>query len=780
MNQSIYNFIRIVTLMLVLPFYTSISGCAGGSDVGNPENITFASDDALTAYLVDQYAQSALPETLQTEIMDDDAAAPKDADETNYSQTNVQEPGVDESDKVKTDGTYLYISNDTGVEIIDTATDTSSEGGMKKVGEIDVDGYVDSLYLYENFLVILYTPDNGAGYTWTGAEEIKTLDIGMPCWIPVSAKLGIRIVDISTPGDPLLTKDVQADGYLVSSRLISGNLYVISQYFPDIPPLAQWYDGSEQNRSDAYNRNKETLEDLTLDDFIPSYQEYDATGLMTETGRLIATEDFLRPEDPNGGTIVSIITIDLADPAKDFESLGFISDVRHVYSSTDALYLVSTEYHNVFNMDLETDLPDRQTRISKFDLSAQTVAYTATGKVPGRIINQFSLGEYEGILRIATTTGYVWDGSSKNHVYCLSEQDSVLNIIGRLEDLAEGERLYAARFIADKGFLVTFVEIDPLFTLDLSDPANPLVAGELKVPGYSTYIHQIGEDRLLTIGKNVVAENNNVWYQGLQLSLFDISNFANPELIAFEKIGDRGTDSEALFNHKAFTFRPSDNRLALPVTLYEHLSPASAAWEYGTPTFYGLYVYQITNENRFEYTGRIPMTPDPVDYYLNPDWLRGIFINQNIYAVNADTVKTADIESMEETSAGSDEGILTQKGETTQKIELTENLNEIVTGPEYKIRSSKIDGDVLELCMEYGGGCRNHIFSLYAENIFSESFPVQEYAKISHSDFDDPCEALIVECLEYDLETIRNLYFDSYQQSGGDDTYQHRRDRKSH
>jgi len=642
MNHRIYNVVLMVVFILALPLYTSLSGCAGGSDVGNPESITFASDEALTAYLVDQYAQSAIPESLQAEISDNDMAAPGDSGEKDYSQTNVQETGVDESDKIKTDGKYLYVSGNNSVQIIDTAF----EEDMKEVSRIDVDGYVDSLYLHSDTLVILYTPDNGSGSTWAGKDDIEPIDIGMPYWIPVNAKIGILIADINDPENPLTIKNIQADGFQVSSRLTGGRLHVISQYFPDIPPLQRLYDGSEEDRSETYNTNKQTLDALTLDDFIPSYQKYDSTGFMTN-GRLIATEDFISPKNSNGGSIISIITIDLTDLSSDFESLGFIADVHHVYASTDNLYLVSATYNHFDGIETDTKTPALQTLIYQFDLAGAAVNYSAAGSAPGQILNQFSLSEYENVLRIATSTGNTWDGSAENHVFCLESNNDKLDIIGRLEGLAPGERLYSSRFIGDKGFLVTFVEIDPLFTLDLSDPRNPFVAGELKVPGYSTYIHQIGENYLLTIGKDVLVENESVWYQGLQMSLFDISNFASPELVTVEKIGDRGTESEALFNHKALTFRPTDNLIALPVTLYEHLSPPSTPWDYGTQTFHGLYIYQITDENVFEHFGRIRMTPGTDDFYFYQDWIRGIFIDENIYAVNADTVKSAKIQSIE-------------------------------------------------------------------------------------------------------------------------------------
>ncbi|PIP42391.1 MAG: hypothetical protein COX19_01235, partial [Desulfobacterales bacterium CG23_combo_of_CG06-09_8_20_14_all_51_8] len=365
-----------------------------------------------------------------------------------------------------------------------------------------------------------------------------------------------------------------------------------------------------------------------------------------------ATPDFLRPEISGGGTTVSITAIDLADPAGDFKSVGFIADVHHVYASVGALYLVSTVYSDNFAETADTLTPniqtDIQTRIYQFSLSGPNAAYAAVGSVPGQILNQFSLGEYEDVLRIATSTGNTWDGSAENHVFCLEKQNAALDIIGRLDGLAPGERLYASRFIGDKGFLITFIEMDPLFTLDLSDPRNPSVTGELKVPGVSTYIHPVGDHLLLTIGKEALLDGDSVWYQGLQLSLFDISDFADPLLIDTRKIGDRGTESEALFNHKALTFLPEQNLLALPVSLYEHLSPPQAPWEYGVRTFDGVYVYKITDDNLFAYQGRIELISEPIDIYEYPDGMRGVFIGQQVYGIAPDIIKTAGIESMEE------------------------------------------------------------------------------------------------------------------------------------
>jgi uncharacterized secreted protein with C-terminal beta-propeller domain len=337
------------------------------------------------------------------------------------------------------------------------------------------------------------------------------------------------------------------------------------------------------------------------------------------------------------------MTFNLDDPGLTFSSTGVVADASIVYASTEALYFTST-YWNYSGVN--SDEPAEQTIIYKFDLSGDEVSGEGYSGVNGRALNQFSLGEYNGVLRIATTTGWSWNTEtpSKNHVYCLKSQDGKLGIIGRLEDIAQGEELDSARFIGSRGYLVTFVTTDPLFTLDLSDPYNPEVAGELKVPGFSTYIHPWGDDYLITTGKDAIEEDGFAWYQGMQLSIFDISDFANPKLLKTQAIGDRGTYSEALYNHKAFTFWESQGLLALPVDLYELESDQASPSDYGVMTFKGLYVYRVNIENGFQKIGEISTSEvsDEYWYYFN-DWTRGIFINDYVYAVTPEAVKSAQL-----------------------------------------------------------------------------------------------------------------------------------------
>ena len=227
-------------------------------------------------------------------------------------------------------------------------------------------------------------------------------------------------------------------------------------------------------------------------------------------------------------------------------------------------------------------------------------------------------------------------------------KEGKLDIIGNLKDLAPGEEIYAARFMGTRGYLVTFVTIDPLFTLDLSDPTDPKVAGELKVPGYSEYIHPYGENHLLTIGKDALDVEGNAWYQGVQLSIFDISNFSEPRLLHTARIGDRGTTSEALGNHKAFTFWEEYGLLAIPIDLYEHQNlPTEYPWQWGTLTYKGLYVYRVGIEGGFEYLGRIATLSGLEQYwYAYGNYTRGIFIDDRVYAVTSEAVRSAQVEDI--------------------------------------------------------------------------------------------------------------------------------------
>ncbi|KAF0218662.1 MAG: hypothetical protein FD174_2755 [Geobacteraceae bacterium] len=617
---------------------------------------TFRDRQELETYFREQFASRLIPGTVYGEnekggsttiATAAPAASGSSADSPVFSTTNLQEAGVDESDLVKNDGQYLYVAGSRKV----TISKIYPADGMQVTGSVDVKGTVNSLYLYKQTLVVLYGPD---GSPQASSPSAMPVVVGYPWWIPAKARTGVLMVNVSDPSRPEKVLEFVADGYQVSSRITGGRLHLVQQYLPELPVVInRWYDGTEADQKKVVESNRKTVAALTIKDFIPSYTIYDATGQATKSGNLIEPENFYRPLEPAGGSIVAITTFQLDDPSPAFTSMGMVADAGTVYASPRSLYLAATRW----GVTQGSPQGFEETLIHKFDLSGEKVTADGSATVKGRPLNQFSLGEYDGVLRIATTTEPWWgtNPDSANHVYCLRAKDGALEVIGKLENLAVTERIYAARFIGPRGFLVTFKKIDPLYTLDLSDPTGPKVAGELKVPGYSEYLHLLDANHLLAVGKDAKQDTPDspfAWYQGMQLSIFDISDFSNPKLLHKQLIGVRGTDSEALSNPKAFTFLPEKNLLAFPVTVAEFTNGAPQALsDYGNVVFNGLYVYRATPEQGFEFLGKIATGSQNnfTNWLLinqKQDWTRGVFIDRNVYAVQQNSVISASTENM--------------------------------------------------------------------------------------------------------------------------------------
>lgn len=646
--------LRVAVLGLLTLSSLLVAGC-GGTEGGNPGSPPIFGDERdLEGYIKDQYAAAVVPRpgTSSYPAVPMDTGAGNDTSGSeaarDHSDTNVQETGVDESDQVKTDGRYLYVAQDQAVQIIYLG----DNGAMDAVATVAVGGVVDSLYLYAPYLVVLYHPAGDQPTDWCGGIDPVLAGgevlVAMPCWIPTQAETGVLLVDVGTPDQPSVVRELVFDGNLVSSRRIGSRLHVITQFVPVLPVLEPFYDAAVESRKAVIERNRQALAGVALDDLVPSFEVRDGAGEVIDGGRLITTGNFLLPSDAQGGSVTTVTTLDLDSPQADPTSVAALLDARHVYASTTSLYLAAEHYD--WAASTEEFYATTTTTIHKFDLPGGQAVFAGSGTVSGTVLDQFSFGEYQGVLRVATTTGDTWSGSARSHVFCLRAGADGLEIIGRLDDLAPGELLYAARFVGGRGFLVTFVNIDPLFTLDLSDPTHPTAVGELKVPGYSDYIHPLGDNHLLTIGKDAVVDGDFAWYQGLQVSLFDVTDFAHPQLLHVAKIGDRGTESEALHAPKAFTFWAGHDLLALPVDLYQHTAAPQHPSDYGTYAFSGLYVYRVTVDGGFAFLGRIGTTGDvspPWPSYGG--WTRGLFAGATVYAATPDAVRSAAIDDIENT-----------------------------------------------------------------------------------------------------------------------------------
>lgn len=545
-----------------------------------------------------------------------DAAEGSGAD---FSNTNIQEFGVDESDVVKTDGEYLYMLVGTELRIV-KAYPTAE---LSQVGAVALDGtgyYNSSLYLNGDRIIAITQPqqfyfyeplpggvEGDAGVAAPGVRDAASpVDIGFYYENP---KTVVTLVDVSDRANPAVEAEWQFDGYLLDSRMVGGILHLMTYQSPYVP----------------LELDPDTLTVADIEKYIPAYEVSFADG-SSGSGMLVPWNDFYRPIDPDGYNITTVISLDTNVVPDGFASIAVMADPGTVYASTEALYLTDPSY--------DYDLDYRETLdIHKFSFTASGAEYVASGSVEGRLINQFALSEHQGHLRVATTTGFpwAWDGTtSQNHVFVMSQNGDKLELVGSIRDLAAGEQIYSARFLGQRGFLVTFRQIDPLFTLDLADPANPKVAGELKVPGFSEYIHLMDDNHLLALGRAATEEGTPL---GLQLSVFDVSDFARPQLMFSSQIGGPGTNSEAEYNHKAFTFYPQENLLAIPVNLY------GPEWEY---LFSGVQVYRVSLQDGISLAGGISTAQDTIygypSYY---GWSRALFIEQSIYAVTEIGVKAA-------------------------------------------------------------------------------------------------------------------------------------------
>jgi uncharacterized secreted protein with C-terminal beta-propeller domain len=346
-------------------------------------------------------------------------------------------------------------------------------------------------------------------------------------------------------------------------------------------------------------------------------------------------------------------------------------DVKDNQKQEIVQWILDSYYENLdeqrTGIQREINLHMQRTVIHKISIHDGQIEYMVNGSVPGRVLNQFSMDEYNGFFRIATTVGYVsgYDDSAHNNIYILGEN---LNRVSAIEDIAPCEQIHSARFMGGRAYLVTFKKIDPFFIIDLSDPYNPKILGELKIPGYSDYLHPYDENHIIGIGKDTAEpqegwDNKNfAWYQGLKIALFDVSDFENPKEVAKIVIGDRGTDSPVLYDHKAFLFDREKELLVIPVSLYEIPQEIKEQHQnytgniYGEFTFQGAYVYRLSSENGFEYKGRITHVNDEEVsktgrywyYGSSSDITRSLYIGNVLYTISDKMVKMNNLEDLSE------------------------------------------------------------------------------------------------------------------------------------
>jgi inhibitor of cysteine peptidase len=288
------------------------------------------------------------------------------------------------------------------------------------------------------------------------------------------------------------------------------------------------------------------------------------------------------------------------------------------------------------------------TTIYRIRVQGSNMTCEGRGTVPGHERNQFSMDEYDDYFRIETTT-QTQNWTTQTNLYVL---DMNLSVVGKLEGLAPGENFHSSRFMGDRAYFVTFKKTDPLFVIDLSQSTSPSVLGELHIPGYSDYLHPYDETHLIGVGKHTVeAEGDFAWYQGIKMSLFDVSNVTDPVQMDNIIIGDRGSDSPVLYDHKAFLFDRSKSLLVIPI-LEAKIDPDNYPGEvppnaYGEPVWQGAYVFDISLFHGFVLEGRITHVKDGMNIYERSYWVeRSLYIEDVLYTVSNRMVKLNMLEDL--------------------------------------------------------------------------------------------------------------------------------------
>ncbi len=624
------------------------AGCSpdpGTADLSAPELVRFQSEQDFRDYLSRQLSQSRNSGIgilqgdfdLGAPIAQAAPGAGGGASDGGFSTTNLQEAGVGESDVVQTDGTHLFIADQQLLRIVRAFPAER----MEQVGSLNV-GAANELYLHGHIAVILgrtYRMAPQPGVAGSDLGQVAAVDVDIAPFFYSTPLTTVSLVDVSDPSAPDLLAAYELDGWLVSSRMIDATLHVVLGTGLDLDPLPE---------ADAQTAPLEAV--------LPDVAVTTPAGSLR--GELLGWSDIYHGSEPVSTQMTAVVSIEISERAAAFRSVGILARADTVYVSPAALYLANVIYPTftfpaLFPLDQAVSSGDSEsTAVYKFDLGPEGARLVGSGQVPGHLLDRYALSEHQGSLRVATTVGQVSRAGltgSTNNVYVLGLEGDRLNIVGRLEGLAPGEQIYSARFVGDRGFLVTFKKVDPLFTLDLSDPTDPLVVGELKVPGYSDYIHPLGPDHLLTIGKDAVDMGDFAWYQGVQLSLFDVSAFAEPQRLDVEIVGDRGTESEALYDTHAFNYYAPLGMLAVPMTIAQKPAGLVDPAQIGQPTFHGLCLYRVSVEQGITPAGHLSTASGGQLFYYGSGWTRGVFIGDHVYAVTSQSVQAAPLTDLTST-----------------------------------------------------------------------------------------------------------------------------------
>ncbi|MFL2985312.1 MAG: beta-propeller domain-containing protein [Candidatus Poseidoniaceae archaeon] len=611
---------------------------------------------------------------------------------TDFSGTNNQEQGVDEADFVKTDGYYIYFLNGNTLVILGVP----EFGELEPLSNTSVEGTPQAMMLDGDRLVVISTVSSWNIPPTNPLYEAMDWDEEYSSW-RTSSLTKFSVFDISDRSNPDLERELFLEGSYITAREVNGTIRTVSHAWLNLPQMKSWLDLPEGywdldyedplrleiREKVAYQtmlENQQSLDKISIGDIIPRVYERINGAVIIHGLSDSDCNDFVAPEDGLNRGFNSIFTFDLGADRFDFDADHIVGNYPMVYASQDQLILSENAWDWWWFWG--DDDSRESTNLHTFDISnpAETI-YTGSGRVDGTILNQFSLSEYQGIIRVATTEGqwarwWMEDPEPMSssvvtltHQVNTSTGEQSLEEVGKVDGIAPEERIWSARFDGDRAYLVTFRQIDPLWVIDLSNPAQPIILGELEIPGVSTYIHPLSKDALLTIGMGPAGEDGfGLDWSSTRLSIFDISDPTAPNVSSILSVSpvSNGDDnswtwsySEASYEHKAFQYWAPKDMLAIPLSTYRYNTWYDSAGNYHWNYDYvsklmlvnipldgtNMTVHGEVNHSNF-------FNDDDNNYWWNDyNIRRSIFMGDYVYAISSGGVTATNLTSMEQSAS---------------------------------------------------------------------------------------------------------------------------------
>jgi len=578
----------------------------------------------------------------------DAAAGPSSASESgpnSISTTNNQVANVDEADVVKTDGRYLYLATGNALTVVHAWPAAEA----RKVATVPFSGAVKKLLL-DGDRVIVYSSavrsSSESGYVGRDCTYGYDCDFsgdGQPT--------RLTLLDVADRTAPKVIRTIDFAGSLVAARRIGHLVHQVTTVPGLTVPGLEWpsvhipcngsltteqQEAALQRLAEARKANDARIAEATFADVVG----------VKEAGAAVGTEDcrdYFLDGAGDGSSVTSLSSLDTR-ASTGLHIANVLSPSGAVYATADALYMAVIHRRGSARGGYDSASGSEVSAVHRFVLgdAIDDTRYAGSGLVPGHVLNQFSMDESDGRLRIATSIGRVPDPGVESAVTVLAPDASGLTIEGRVSGIAPSEDIRSVRFDGDRAYVVTFKKTDPLFVLDLANPAKPAILGELKIPGFSTYLHRLDSEHLLALGYEADEQGGFAYFNGIQLQVFDVSDPTAPALASKKVFGTRGSSSAALTDHLAFTFLPDRGLLALPMNICE----GGGNGAFGSFSFGGIVALQVDAARGISETGRVSVPVSNSESVCQSWWTnstsavkRTIVMDQALYGITASDLR---------------------------------------------------------------------------------------------------------------------------------------------